>query len=247
MKRFVPSTLAIAVAFGLVAAPPASAVDKLVSDKDKASYMVGLDMAQGLVPLKDEINIDVMFDAVRTQMAGGKSLLSDEEAKTVRQEFMAKLRSQQEAKSKALAEKNKAEGEAFLAANKSKPGVVTTASGLQYQVLTEGKGKKPVATSKVRVHYAGTLLDGTTFDSSYDRGQPAEFVLNGVIAGWTEALQLMAEGAKYRLWIPSSLAYGEIARPGPIGPNATLAFDVELLAVDPPEAAAAEPKADPAN
>lgn len=247
MKRFARSTLAIAVVIGLAAAQSAAAIDKLVSDKDKASYMVGLDMAQGLTTIKDEINIDVVFDAVRTQMAGGKSLLTEEEAKSVRQDFMAKLRSQQEAKSKALAESNKAEGEAFLATNKGKPGVITTASGLQYSVLTEGKGKKPVATSKVRVHYAGTLLDGTTFDSSYDRGQPAEFVLNGVIAGWTEALQLMSEGSKYRLWIPSGLAYGDIARPGPIGPNATLAFDVELLAVDPPEAAAAAPKADPAQ
>lgn len=243
MKQFFRTTLAVAVAMGMGVSTSASALDKLTTEKEKVSYMVGMDMAQGLAQIKDEVDLNVMFEAVRAQLAGGKSLLSEEDAKSVRQEFMTKMRSQQEAKAKVLAEKNKAEGEKFLAANKTKPGVKTTASGLQYQVITEGKGKKPITTSQVRVHYNGTLLDGTKFDSSYDRGQPAEFALNGVIAGWTEALQLMNEGAKYKLFIPSNLAYGDVARPGPIGPNATLIFDVELLAVDPAPAATPVPAA----
>ncbi len=238
MKQFFRSTLAAAIAVGLAISTNASALDKLTTEKEKVSYMIGMDMAQGLGQVKDEIDLNVLFEAVRTQLAGGKSLMTAEESQTVRNDFMNKMRSQQEAKSKALAETNKAEGEKFLAANKSKPGVTTTASGLQYKVITAGKGKKPAATSQVKVHYSGTLIDGTKFDSSYDRGQPAEFALNGVIAGWTEALQLMNEGSKYQLFIPSNLAYGDTPRPGPIGPNAMLIFDVELLAVDPAPAVA---------
>jgi FKBP-type peptidyl-prolyl cis-trans isomerase FkpA len=238
MKQFLRSTLAAAVAVGLAVSTNASALDKLTTEKEKVSYMIGMDMAQGLSQVKDEIDLNVLFEAVRTQLAGGKALMTAEESQAVRADFMTKMRSQQEAKTRELAEKNKKEGEAFLAANKGKPGVVTTASGLQYKVITQGKGKKPVATSQVRVHYSGTLLDGTKFDSSYDRGEPAEFAVNGVIGGWTEALQLMNEGSKYQLFIPSNLAYGDTARPGPIGPNATLLFDVELLAVDPAPKAA---------
>jgi FKBP-type peptidyl-prolyl cis-trans isomerase FkpA len=245
MKQFFRSTLAAAVAVGLAVSTNASALDKLTTEKEKVSYMIGMDMAQGLAQVKDEIDLEVLFAAVRTQVAGGKSLMTPEESQTVRTEFMTKMRSQQEAKTRALAEKNKIEGEQFLAANKGKPGVTTTASGLQYKIITQGKGKKPAATSQVRVHYSGTLLDGTKFDSSYDRGQPAEFALNGVIPGWTEALQLMNEGSKYQLFIPSTLAYGDTARPGPIGPNATLIFDVELLAVDPAPAEAPKAEAAP--
>ncbi len=240
MNQFFRSTLAAAVAVGLAVSMNVSALDKLTTEKEKVSYMIGMDMAQGLTTVKDEIDLNVLFDAVRSQLAGGKSLMTAEESQTVRTEFMNKMRSQQEAKTKIQAETNKAEGEKFLAANKSKPGVKTTASGLQYKVITEGKGKKPSATSQVKVHYSGTLIDGTKFDSSYDRGTPAEFALNGVIAGWTEALQLMNEGSKYQLFIPSNLAYGDTPRPGPIGPNSTLVFDVELIAVDPAPAAATE-------
>jgi len=245
MKQFFRSTLAAAVAVGLAVSMNVSALDKLSTEKEKVSYMIGMDMAQGLAQVKDEIDLNVLFEAVRTQLANGKSLMTAEESQAVRTEFMNKMRSQQEAKTKALAETNKAAGEKFLAANKTKPGVVTTASGLQYKVITQGKGKKPSPTSQVKVHYSGTLLDGTKFDSSYDRGTPAEFALNGVIAGWTEALQLMNEGSKYQLFIPSNLAYGDTPRPGPIGPNSTLIFDVELLAVDPAPAtpAAEAPKA----
>jgi FKBP-type peptidyl-prolyl cis-trans isomerase FkpA len=156
---------------------------------------------------------------------------SAEEAQAVRQEFMRKLQGAQQAKQQEVAAKNQAEGAKFLADNVKKPGVKTTPSGLQYQVVKEGTGKKPSATSQVKVHYLGTLLDGTKFDSSYDRGEPASFALNGVIPGWTEGLQLMTAGSKYKFWIPASLGYGERGTPGPIGPNATLVFEVELLEV----------------
>jgi FKBP-type peptidyl-prolyl cis-trans isomerase FkpA len=247
MKQFFRSTLAAAVAVGLAASMNVSALDKLTTEKEKVSYMIGLDMAQGLSQpqLKGELDLEVLFEAVRTKVNGGKALMTDEESAAVRTEFMNKMRSKQEAYTRELAEKNKTEGEQFLAANKGKPGVTTTASGLQYKVITQGKGKKPLATSQVRVHYTGTLLDGTKFDSSVDRGAPAEFAVNGVIAGWTEALLLMSEGSKYQLFIPSSLAYGDVARPGPIGPNATLLFDVELLAVDPAPAEAPKAEAAP--
>ncbi|MDZ4813165.1 MAG: FKBP-type peptidyl-prolyl cis-trans isomerase [Pseudomonadota bacterium] len=244
MKQFFRTTLAAAVAVGLAVSMNVSALDKLTTDKEKVSYMIGMDMAQGLAQVKDEIDLNVLFEAVRTQVAGGKMLMTAEESQAVRTEFMNKMRTQQEAKSRVLAEKNKKEGDEYLAANKGKPGFTTTASGLQYKVLTTGKGKKPLATSQVRVHYSGTLIDGTKFDSSYDRGAPAEFAVNGVIAGWTEALQLMNEGSKWQLVIPSTLAYGDTARPGPIGPNATLLFDVELIAVDPAPAPAAAPAAE---
>lgn len=232
MKQFASKSLvAASVAASLALAAPVLAVETLTTEKEKVSYMVGMDVSNGLKQIKDEIDIEIVIQALRTSLTDGQSLLSAEEANTVRQQFMQKLQSQAQAQQKAAGEKNLKEGEAFLASNKSKPGVKTTASGLQYQVLTEGKGKKPGPTSQVKVHYVGTLLDGTKFDSSYDRGQPAQFALNGVIPGWTEALQLMSEGSKYKLFIPSNLAYGDRGTPGPIGPNATLIFEVELLEV----------------
>lgn len=144
---------------------------------------------------------------------------------------MQKLQARAVEERTAQATANRTEGEAFLAENKNKPGVRSTDSGLQYQVITEGRGAKPAATDRVRVHYVGTLIDGTKFDSSVDRGEPAQFALNQVIPGWTEALQLMPVGSKYTLWLPSELAYGENGTPGPIGPNATLMFEVELIEI----------------
>jgi FKBP-type peptidyl-prolyl cis-trans isomerase FkpA/FKBP-type peptidyl-prolyl cis-trans isomerase FklB len=223
--------LSVSVAMALAVAPLAVAVDKLTTEKDKVSYMVGMDLANNLGQIKSEIDIEILVQALKTQLAGGKTLLTAEEAGQVRSEFMRRLQAQQEGQQRERAEKNKAEGDAFLAANKDKPGVKVTASGLQYQVMREGEGAKPTTNDQVKVHYLGTLIDGTKFDSSYDRGEPAQFPLNGVIAGWTEALQLMPVGSKYKLFIPSNLAYGDRGTPGPIGPNATLIFEVELLEI----------------
>jgi FKBP-type peptidyl-prolyl cis-trans isomerase FkpA len=231
MNQFVRNTLATAVLAAAVAAPSVGAVDKLTTEKEKVSYMVGMDLSNGLAQIKDEIDPAIVAQALQDALKGGKTLLTQEEALAVRQAFVQKMQTAQAEKQKAQATTNKAEGEKFLAANKSKPGVKTTASGLQYQVIKEGTGKKPSATDQVKVHYLGTLIDGTKFDSSYDRGQPAQFALNGVIPGWTEALQLMTVGSKYKLFIPSDLAYGEKGTPGPIGPNSTLIFEVELIEI----------------
>ena len=231
MNFFTRNTLAAATLAIAVAAPSAGAIEKLTTEKDKVSYMVGMDMAQGLRPSQDQVATAIVMQALQTSLAEGQTLLSAEEAQAVRQEFMRKLQGAQQAKQQEVAAKNQAEGAKFLAENVKKAGVKTTPSGLQYQVIKEGTGKKPAATSQVKVHYLGTLLDGTKFDSSYDRGEPASFALNGVIPGWTEGLQLMPAGSKYKFWIPAALGYGERGTPGPIGPNATLVFEVELMEV----------------
>jgi FKBP-type peptidyl-prolyl cis-trans isomerase len=159
------------------------------------------------------------------------------------QTFQQQVVAAQQAKQKVVGEKNKTEGETFLAKNKTRAGVKTTASGLQYEVEKEGTGPNPKATDTVTVNYKGTLMDGTTFDSSYDRGQPATFVLNQVIPGWTEGVQLMKPGGKYKFYIPSSLGYGEQGAGGVIGPNAPLVFEVELVSIGKPEVEPATPGA----
>lgn len=205
---------------------------ELKTPKDKVSYAIGMDMGNSLKQNNIEVNPDILNKAIKDVLTGQKTVLNEEEAKTALMTLQQEMQDQQQAKMKALGEKNAKEGDAFLAENKKKEGVKTTPSGLQYQVITEGKGKSPKETDTVTVQYKGTLLDGTEFDSSYKRGQPATFPVNGVIKGWTEALQLMKEGAKWNLFIPSSLAYGENGtQGGPIGPNATLIFEVELVSV----------------
>ena len=225
------SRTALVLATAMAFAAPAFAQEKPDTEKEKISYVVGMQVGASLSQIKDEIDLEVVFDAIRGSLAGKEPLLSQEEAMAVQQAFAQKLQARRASEMQAAAETNKAEGEKFLAANKSKSGVKTTDSGLQYQVLKEGTGPKPAATDTVKVHYTGTLLDGTKFDSSVDRGEPAQFALNAVIPGWTEALQLMPVGSKYRLWIPAELAYGDRGTPGPIGPNKTLTFDVELLEI----------------
>ncbi|KGI60830.1 MULTISPECIES: FKBP-type peptidyl-prolyl cis-trans isomerase [unclassified Prevotella] len=199
---------------------------------DKVSYALGLGIGRQLSGMGAEgLNIDDFAQAIKDVIAGAKLQLDDQEAQTIVQNFFAEKEAQQQA---AAAEKGKVakeEGEAFLQENAAKEGVKTTASGLQYMVLLEGNGKSPKATDQVECHYRGTLIDGTQFDSSYDRGQTATFGLNQVIAGWTEGLQLMQEGAKYRFFIPYQLGYGERGAGASIPPFAALIFDVELIAV----------------
>jgi FKBP-type peptidyl-prolyl cis-trans isomerase FkpA len=258
MTRFVQQTLlaaALAAAFGVAsaadepakkpaaAAPAAAAKDAkppVAIDRQKISYMVGMDIGRGLTQIKDDIDIKVVEQALEATLKGEKTTMTQEEALQVRQAYMQQMQAKRVTEQKAAAEKNKTEGTAFLAKNKSKSGVKTTASGLQYEVEKEGTGPKPKATDTVKVNYLGTKIDGTKFDSSYDRGQPATFPLNGVIKGWSEGLQLMPVGSKYKLYVPADLAYGENA-PGPIGPNATLIFEVELVGIE--DAAAAKPAA----
>jgi FKBP-type peptidyl-prolyl cis-trans isomerase FkpA len=200
--------------------------------KDKVGLLVGTDVGRALTPIKDELDFPVFLQAVRTMLANGKPLLSEEEITAVRQAFSQKVQARMQAKATAAAGTNQTEGTEFLAKNKAVKGVFSTPSGLQYMVLRQGAGARPRTTDRVRVNYQGALLNGTVFDSSYDRGQPTEFALNQVIPGWTEGLTLMPVGAKYRFWIPGELAYGAKGTPdGSIGPNSTLVFDVELLAI----------------
>lgn len=199
---------------------------------DQLSYALGLGIGHQLLQMNAEgLNIDDFAQAIKDVMTGGKLKMKEAEAQQMVQQFFAEQEALQQAANAEKGKAAKAEGEQFLAENAKKEGVKTTASGLQYQVLRDGKGKQPKATDQVECHYEGTLIDGTKFDSSYDRGQTATFPLNQVIAGWTEGLQLMHEGAKYRFFIPYQLAYGERGAGASIPPYAALIFDVELVAV----------------
>jgi FKBP-type peptidyl-prolyl cis-trans isomerase len=205
----------------------------LKTSKDKFSYALGMRMGANLK--KQEVPVDpaILSRGLKDALAGGKTLMTDQEAQTALSDVQNDLRKKQQEKMQAEGAENKKVGDAFLAANKSKEGVVTTPSGLQYKILKEGTGPKPTATDSVVCNYKGTLINGTEFDSSYKRGQPATFPVNGVIKGWTEALQLMPVGSKWQLFIPAELAYGERGPGGQIGPNSTLIFEVELLSIQP--------------
>jgi FKBP-type peptidyl-prolyl cis-trans isomerase len=215
--------------------PGVPGIEGLETEKQQISYMIGLDMAKSLEPIKDGLDLDVFAEAMKAQFEGEAPKMTEEQSLAVQEAFTTKLQAKQAAEQAAAAaereaqgERNKVEGPAFLADNKDKPGVTTTASGLQYLVVRAGSGAKPTADDIVRVHYKGTLLDGTEFDSSYERGQPAEFGLNQVIPGWSEGVALMPVGSKYTFWIPAELGYGDSGG-GPIPPNAVLTFEVELL------------------
>jgi len=202
---------------------------------EKVGLLVGADVGRSLAPVSSEIDVPTFMQALRTVLKGGKPLLSDEEANSVRTAFTARVNAKMQAMAAQAGSKNQAEGDAFLAKNKAVAGVHVTPSGLQYMVLRQGAGPVPMPTDRVRVNYRGALLDGTVFDSSYDRGEAAEFALNQVIPGWTEGVGMMPVGSKYRFWIPANLGYGAKGTPGgPIPPNATLTFDVELMAILPP-------------
>ena len=199
---------------------------------DKVSYALGLGIGRQLTQMgAGELNIDDFAQAIKDVIAGEKLKVSDSEAQTIVQDFFKKQEAKQRAAAAEAGKAAREAGEKYLAENAKKEGVVTLPSGLQYKVLTEGNGKKPKATDKVKCHYEGMLIDGTLFDSSIQRGEPATFPLNGVIAGWTEGLQLMAEGSKYRLFIPYNLGYGERGAGASIPPYAALVFDVELIEV----------------
>lgn len=207
---------------------------KLETDEQKVSYGMGLNLGSRIKEEFD-LDIDAFTTGLRHAIKGGEHLMTDEEIMTAMKSFQEKQMAKRETEMKAVADKNKTEGDAYLAANKQKEGVKTTASGLQYRVVTEGKGKKPGPDDTVEVHYRGTLIDGTEFDSSYKRNSTVTFPVNGVIPGWTEALQLMPVGSKYELVIPSDLAYGPGGTGGAIGPNAVLVFEVELVGIKKPE------------
>lgn len=207
-------------------------VAELKTFAEKISYVLGQEIASSFKESPVEIDLDIFIQGMNDSLKGRKSLLDADETNQIKQEFSRQVQQSRQTQMSALSEKNRAAGAAFLAANKNKEGVVTTASGLQYKVLKKGDGPKPQNNDKVTVHYRGTLLDGTEFDSSYKRGKPATFQVNGVIRGWTEALQLMNVGSKYQLFIPSDLAYGTRGAGRKIGPNSTLIFDVELLGIE---------------
>jgi FKBP-type peptidyl-prolyl cis-trans isomerase FklB len=204
---------------------------QLKSEKDKTSYTLGINIGNNIKQLPLEIDMDIFYRGFKDAVSKNKPLLSEEEMHTVMTAFQKEITAKQTELMKSQGEKNKKEGEAFLVENKKKEGVKTLASGLQYKVIKEGTGKSPKATDKVITHYQGTLIDGTEFDSSIKRGSPAEFTVNGVIPGWTEALQLMKVGSKWQLFVPSKLAYGERGAGPKIGPNAVLIFTVELLSI----------------
>ena len=216
----------------------------LKTQKDKASYAIGVNIGRSMKKDSVDVDPDVIARGIKDAFADKKLLLTDEEAQAALTTLKNDMQKDQQDEYQAAVEKNKIQGDAFLAANKAKPGVVTTPSGLQYKVVQEGTGPKPAPTDTVVCNYKGTLVDGTEFDSSYKRGQPATFPVNQVIKGWTEALQLMPVGSKWELYIPPSLGYGERGTPngGPIGPNATLIFEVELVSIQPkPQAPAGAP------
>jgi FKBP-type peptidyl-prolyl cis-trans isomerase FklB len=218
-------------------AAKSAAAPALTTRKQKFSYALGMNIGSGLGANLKKQSVDVdstlVSQGLKDAMSGGKTRLTQEEAQTVLTEVQNEVKKQQQEKAQQAGAANKTEGEAFLAANKSKDGVVTLPSGLQYKILTAGTGPKPAASDSVKCNYRGTLINGTEFDSSYKRGQPATFGVGQVIKGWTEALQLMPVGSKWQLFVPASLAYGERGAGAEIGPNSTLIFEVELLSIEP--------------
>lgn len=205
---------------------------KLKTQSDSVSYSIGMNIGKSIA--RDSIKVDpeILAAGIQDAIAGKDMLLTEEQMGKVMMAFQQEMMAKQSARSAKQGESNKTAGEKFLAENKTKPGVVTLPSGLQYQVIKEGTGPTPKATDNVTTNYRGTLIDGTEFDASEKHGGPAKFAVNQVIPGWTEALQLMKVGSKWRLFVPSNLAYGEQGAGGQIGPNATLIFDIELVSIN---------------
>lgn len=223
--------MAVCAAMVLTGAAFAADAPALKNSKEKLSYSIGMDIGENLKQESVDVDPDLLAKGLKDSYGGRKTILTEEEARETIRGFQQTLAAKGAETMKKVAEKNKKDGEKFLAENAKKPGVKTLPSGLQYKELAAGTGKSPKATDTVTVNYRGTLIDGKEFDSSYKRGTPATFPVSGVIAGWTEALQLMKEGAKWQLFIPSNLAYGERGAGRDIGPNAALIFDVELISI----------------
>ena len=232
MKRISIILVAAIASLAMVSCNNESAKVELKNFEDSLSYAIGMRLhdiyiSDGLGKETDSLLVKAAFN----DMVSGSAILTAEQEEQVIMKFFTKKQEEQQMEQAKQNEEIKAAGENFLAENAKRPEVKTTESGLQYEVITEGKGKKPTETDVVKVHYKGTLIDGTVFDSSYDRGEPAEFPLNGVIKGWTEGLQLMSVGSKYKLYIPYQLGYGERGAGGTIQPYSALIFDVELLEI----------------
>lgn len=226
MNKFFIGTL-----FAAIMLPFAVSAAELETQEQKLGYIIGMDIGNSLKQQGTDFDLPALFDAIETIYNGGEPAMTQEEANAVREAFIAEKRAEMEVEQAEMAATNAAAGDAFLLENRSKEGVMETESGLQYQVISAGDGPTPAATDRVRVHYRGTLLNGEEFDSSYSRGEPATFMLNQVIPGWTEGLQLMPVGSKYMFFIPGDLAYG--ANGGrAIEPNSTLIFEVELLGIE---------------
>jgi len=228
MKHVLATILSISFLFSICYAGEKL---ELKDQKDKESYSLGYQFGQNLKAQDVEINLDVYISGIRDSLGGKDSLMSQEETRTTLSDLQKRIAAVRQKELKEKAEKNLSESKAFLAENGKKEGIKTLLSGLQYKVLAEGSGKMPKAEDTVTVHYKGTLIDGREFDASYKRGQPATFKVNGVIKGWSEALQLMKEGSKWQLYIPPDLAYGERAMGPQIPPNSALIFEVELISV----------------
>lgn len=213
-------------------APAPIGAAEVSSEKAKISYLVGRDFARSIEPVRGELDTELVLRAIRDAQAGHPSLFDEAQSKRIRAGFSEHLRGKHDADAKALAASNLKAGETFLKGNANAQGIKTTASGLQYQVMREGKGgAHPKASDTVRVNYLGKLLDGSKFESTYDTDHPAEFVLAQVMPGWTEGVQLMTPGSQYRFWIPANLAYGERGMAGQIEPNSVLVFEIELLEI----------------
>jgi FKBP-type peptidyl-prolyl cis-trans isomerase len=227
--------IAVCAVFSLMLiAGPAVASDpvtELKTDKQKLSYALGLDLGSYFKSLETDFDFAAVYQGITDSYTDGKALLSPEESKELQKQFAIDQQKKKVEKMQALLETNKDAAAEFLKKNKTEKGVKVTDSGLQYKVIKEGKGEKPTATDTVKVHYKGTLLDGTEFDSSYKRNEPATFKANQVIPGWTEALQLMTPGSKYALYLPPELAYGDRGAPPAIQPGSLLVFEVELVEV----------------
>lgn len=238
MKRILMAALVMASLPALAADKKAAApaAMPLSAETDKAAYSIGFLSGKANQQNMQDLNVDAYVVGFRDAFANKEPRLTEEQMRTTLDAFKQRLMAESMARAVKIANDNKAAATAYLAQNAKKPGVVTTPSGLQYEVIVQGSGAKPKPTDKIRAHYHGTMTDGSVFDSSVQRGEPAEFLLDGVIPGWTEGLQLMGVGSKYRLTLPPDLAYGE-AGAGPIEPNTVLIFEVELLSVEKPEAA----------